>query len=268
MKKNIGFIGVGNIAQSIIKGLSRSEYIAPSQIWIYDHKLTTNKEVSLKYKVNYTESNIQLVKKVDVLFISLKPHVILKELQNISNSIKENTIIISLAAGITINAIESVIGVNRKIIRAMPNINSSICAGMTSITPNSFLNKFEIDLVESIFRSFSETHLVDEKLIHSVIGISSSAPAYVFILIEAMADAAVLSGMTYSKAYQFASQAVKGSAQMLLETRKHPGELRNMVCSPGGTTIESIKVLEQKNFRSAIIEAVYKCILKSRELSM
>ncbi|MBK4775864.1 pyrroline-5-carboxylate reductase [Candidatus Pantoea edessiphila] len=267
MEQKVGFIGIGNIAIAVISGLLKSECISTSKIWIHDHKSTTNKIISAKYNINCTDTDVCLAQKVDILFLTLKPNTLLKVLKNISHHIKQNTILISVAAGITINQIEQIIGNNKKIIRAMPNINSSIGEGMTSITPNKILNQFDINIITDIFKSFGKTIIVSEELIHSVIGISSSAPAYVFIFIEAIADAAVLSGMTYSQAYQCAAQALKGSAQMLLSTKKHPGELKNMVCSPGGTTIEAVSALEQNNFRSAVMRAVQKCIKKSKKLS-
>ncbi|MXP51386.1 pyrroline-5-carboxylate reductase [Pantoea sp. SoEX] len=266
MEKDIGFIGVGNMATSIIAGLIKKSCISSRKIWIYDHKLTTNKSISTKYNINVANSSEVLTQKVDILFLTLKSSILLKLLKNISNHIKKDTIIVSVAAGISISQIEKIVGYDKKIIRAMPNINSSVCEGMTSLTPNKALNQLDIDLIFKIFKMFSKTTLIDEDLIHTVIGISSSAPAYVFMFIEAMADAAVLNGMTYLQAYQFAAQAVKGSAEVLLETKKHPAELKNMVCSPGGTTIEAIKILEQKNFRSAVIEAIQQCILKSHKL--
>ncbi|PPI88383.1 pyrroline-5-carboxylate reductase [Candidatus Pantoea edessiphila] len=267
MKKKIGFIGIGTIAKAIIEGLLKSKHILSSNIWIYDHKLNINKELSTKYNINYSESDKYLIQEIDILFLTTKPNIILKVLQNIAENVNKEKIIVSVAAGITINKIESVIGSDNKIVRVMPNIASLVCEGMTSITPNKSLNKTEINLIVSIFESIGKTVIINENLIHSVIGISSSAPAYVFMFIEAMADSAVLSGMTYPEAYKLAAQALKGSAQMLLEIKKHPGELKNMVCSPGGTTIEAIKILEEKKFRSAIIEAVQQCIKKSKKLS-
>jgi len=144
---------------------------------------------------------------------------------------------------------------------------SLVNAGMTSITANALVSPEETDAVLAMFRSFGQAENVPEYMIHSVVGVSGSAPAYVFMFIEAMADAAVLGGMPRAQAYKFAAQAVMGSAKMVLETGKHPGELKDMVCSPGGTTIEAVKVLEEKGLRAAVMEAMAQCMAKSEALS-
>ncbi|MBK4765103.1 MAG: pyrroline-5-carboxylate reductase [Pantoea sp. Brub] len=267
LKKKIGFIGVGNITKAIISGLSKNQYINTRNIWIYDHKFSTNRQINKKYNVNISDSPKSLVKTVDILIIGLKPNVALSMLKNIASSIKAESLVISFAAGITLNLIESLIGKHHKIIRIMPNISACVCEGMTSITPNSSVSNTEIREIISIFEMLGKVKIVNEQLIHSIVGISSSAPAYVFMFIESMIDAAILNGINYTEAHQFVAQTVKGAAQMVLSTKKHPAELKNMVCSPGGTTIEAIKILEEKQFRAAIIEAVQQCIIKSNRLS-
>ena len=159
------------------------------------------------------------------------------------------------------------LGHDRKIIRAMPNTPALVNAGMTSVTPNALVTPEDTADVLNIFRCFGEAEVIAEPMIHPVVGVSGSAPAYVFMFIEAMADAAVLGGMPRAQAYKFAAQAVMGSAKMVLETGKHPGELKDMVCSPGGTTIEAVRVLEDRGLRSAVIEAMEKCMEKSEKLS-
>ena len=171
------------------------------------------------------------------------------------------------AAGVTLDQLARALGHDRKIVRAMPNTPSLVNAGMTSVTPNALVTSEDVADVLNIFRCFGEAEVIAEPMIHPVVGVSGSAPAYVFMFIEAMADAAVLGGMPRAQAYKFAAQAVMGSAKMVLETGKHPGELKDMVCSPGGTTIEAVRVLEDRGFRSAVIEAMQKCMEKSEKLS-
>ena len=171
------------------------------------------------------------------------------------------------AAGVTLDQLARALGHDRKIVRAMPNTPSLVNAGMTSVTPNALVTSEDVADVLNIFRCFGEAEVIAEPMIHPVVGVSGSAPAYVFMFIEAMADAAVLGGMPRAQAYKFAAQAVMGSAKMVLETGKHPGELKDMVCSPGGTTIEAVRVLEDRGFRSAVIEAMEKCMEKSEKLS-
>lgn len=148
----------------------------------------------------------------------------------------------------------------------MPNTPAMVGAGMTAACANALVTKEELEKVLTILRSFGEVEVVSEHLIDAVVSASGSSPAYVFMMIEAMADAAVADGMPRPQAYKFAAQAVMGSAKMILETGKHPGELKDMVCSPAGTTIEAVQVLEERGFRSAIIEAMRVCAEKSRNM--
>lgn len=267
LEKRIGFIGGGNMAKAIIGGLVNSGKIAPSSIWIYDRKPATNQALADQYGINAAGSAEALAREVDILFAAVKPNVILKVLNDLAGQLRKDAVVVSIAAGVMLDSLASVLGHDRKIIRAMPNTPSLVSEGMTSVTPNVLVEQAELEGVVTIFESFGKAAVLNEYLIHSVVSVSGSAPAYVFMFIEAMADAAVLGGMPRAQAYQFAAQAVKGSAQMVLETGKHPAELKDMVCSPGGTTIEAVKVLEEKGFRAAVIEAMQRCMAKSEKLS-
>ena len=165
------------------------------------------------------------------------------------------------------NNIVKIIGNDKKIIRTMPNTPALVNCGMSSLSPNKNIEKNDIDAVKTIFDSFGKSEIVDESLIDVVIGASGSSPAYAFMFIEAMADCAVSYGMKREMAYEFCAQAVMGAAKMVLETKKHPGELKDMVCSPGGTTIEAVKTLENEGMRSAVINGMASCIEKSIEMS-
>ncbi len=149
----------------------------------------------------------------------------------------------------------------------MPNTPALVGEGMSALCKNSNVTDEELNMIKALFESFGEAEIVSEYLMDTVTGISGSSPAYVFMFIEAMADAAVLAGMPRQQAYKFASQAVMGSAKMVLETGKHPGELKDMVCSPAGTTIEAVKVLEEEGFRAAVIKSIVACIDKSKDMS-
>jgi pyrroline-5-carboxylate reductase len=267
LDKKIGFVGCGNMAKAIISGLVNSGQIAPANIWVFDHKPATNQAMAQQYGVTAADSVESLAREVDILFGAVKPNVILKVLKDLAGQLKKDVLVVSIAAGVTLDSLASVLGHDRKIIRVMPNTPSLVNEGMTSVTPNVLVEAHEVDEVVGIFESFGKAAVVNEYLIHAVVGVSGSAPAYVFMFIEAMADAAVLGGMPRAQAYQFAAQAVKGSAQMVLETGKHPGELKDMVCSPGGTTIEAVKVLEEKGFRAAVMNAMQQCMAKSEALS-
>ncbi|HKS33383.1 MAG TPA: pyrroline-5-carboxylate reductase [Enterobacteriaceae bacterium] len=267
MDKKIGFIGCGNMGQAILGGLIASGQVQPGQVWVYTPSPDKLSALRDRYGINVAQSAQEVAQVADIVFGAVKPGIMIKVLSDITSSLNKDTLVVSIAAGITLDQLARAMGHDRKIIRTMPNTPSLVNAGMTSITPNALATPEDIADVLTIFRSVGDVEVVAESMIHPVVGVSGSAPAYVFMFIEAMADAAVLGGMPRAQAYKFAAQAVMGSAKMVLETGKHPGELKDMVCSPGGTTIEAVRVLEEKGFRAAVIEAMSKCMEKSEKLS-
>lgn len=173
---------------------------------------------------------------------------------------------VSIAAGKSIDALSNAFGKEVKLIRIMPNTPALVGEGMSAISANEKVTEAEKEKVIEIFNSFGKCEEVSESLMDTVTAVSGSSPAYVFMFIEAMADAAVVGGMPRDKAYIFAAQAVLGSAKMVLDTKKHPGVLKDMVCSPAGTTIEAVSVLEEKGMRDAVISAMKVCMEKSKEM--
>ena len=196
----------------------------------------------------------------------MKPNKYTHVIEKIKNHIKPDAVIISIAAGLSMEKIESFFGKDIKLIRVMPNTPALVSQAMSAICKNKFVSDNEIDEVLEIFQAFGKTELVEERLMDVVTGVSGSSPAYVYMFIEALADGAVLQGMPRDKAYKMAAQSVLGSAKMVLETGKHPGQLKDEVCSPGGTTIEAVYSLEKNNFRAAVIEAVNVCTEKSKNM--
>ncbi|WP_256385446.1 MULTISPECIES: pyrroline-5-carboxylate reductase [unclassified Erwinia] len=267
MEKKIGFIGCGNMSKAIIAGLVNSGRMAAQQILVFDHKATTNQQMHQQFGITPAENAAQLAAEADILIGAVKPNVMLPVISDLAPAMKPDALFVSIAAGITIATLTSVLGDRRKIVRAMPNTPALVGEGMTSLTPNAHVSQHEMQQVQEIFSSFGKAAVVPEYQIHAVVAASGSAPAYLFMLIEAMADGAVLGGLPRVQAYQFAAQAVKGAAEMVLASDKHPAELKDMVCSPGGTTIEAVRVLEEKGFRSAIIEAMQSCMAKSQAMS-
>lgn len=267
MDKKIGFIGCGNMGQAILEGMIASGQVSPGNIWVYTPTPDNVAELRDKFGINSAESAQQVAQVADIVFGAVKPNIMLKVMSEVNTSLNKDTVVISIAAGITLDTLAKVLGHDRKIIRAMPNTPALVNEGMTSITPNALVTEEDTADAVSIFRSFGHAEVVSEALINAVVGVSGSAPAYVFMFIEAMADAAVLGGMPRQQAYRFAAQTLMGSAKMVLETGSHPGELKDKVCSPGGTTIEAVRVLEEKGLRSAVIEAMVKCMAKSEQLS-
>ncbi len=267
MEKKIGFIGCGNMGKAILGGLIASGQVLPGQIWVYTPSPDKVAALHDQYGINAAQSAQEVAQVADIVFGAVKPNMMVKVLSDITSSLNKETLVVSIAAGVTLDQLARALGHDRKIVRAMPNTPSLVNAGMTSITPNALVTAEEVADVLNIFRCFGEAEVIAEAMIHPVVGVSGSAPAYVFMFIEAMADAAVLGGMQRAQAYKFAAQAVMGSAKMVLETGKHPGELKDMVCSPGGTTIEAVRELEARGFRAAVIEAMNKCMEKSELLS-
>jgi len=267
MEKKIGFIGCGNMGKAILGGMIASGQVQPEQVWVYTPTPEKVAALSSQYGINPAQSAQEVAQIADIVFGAVKPNVMIKTLSEITSSLNKDTLVVSIAAGVTLDQLARALGHDRKIVRTMPNTPALVNAGMTSITPNALVAPEDVAEVLAIFRSFGEAEVVAESMIHPVVGVSGSAPAYVFMFIEAMADAAVLGGMPRAQAYKFAAQAVMGSAKMVLETGKHPGELKDMVCSPGGTTIEAVRMLEERGFRAAVIEAMTKCMEKSDALS-
>jgi len=264
--KKIGFIGAGNMGGAILGGILNSKMIDNNHIIASAKSDRTIEKIKSDYNVNVTKDSKEVVEFSDLIVIGVKPDIyddILEEIKDLIN----DKIIITIAAGKTIEAMEKIIGDDKKIVRTMPNTPSLVGEGMTSLSPNKNISEEELSFVKSIFDSLGKSEVVKEDLIHAVIGASGSSTAYAFMFIEAIADGAVRAGMPRDKAYTFASQGVLGAAKMVLDTGKHPGELKDMVCSPGGTTIEAVKVLEEEKFRGAVLKAIESCINKSIEMS-
>jgi pyrroline-5-carboxylate reductase len=182
----------------------------------------------------------------------------------VKDEVKEGQIVVTIAPGKTLAWLGGLFGEDVKIVRCMPNTPALVGEGMTAATPNKNVSADELAAVLKILESFGKAEVISEHLMDAVVSVSGSSPAYVYMMIEAMADAAVADGMPRPQAYQFAAQAVLGSAKMVLETGKHPGELKDMVCSPGGTTIQAVRVLEKEGFRSSIMEAMKACTEKAK----
>lgn len=262
----LGFIGTGNMASAIMGGVINKGLIAPNEIIGSDLYAPSREKVASQFGIHVTDSNLEVVKTAEIIVLSVKPQFYASVIEEIKESIKENQLVITIAPGKTLAWLEEQFGKPVKITRTMPNTPAMVNAGMTAAVPNPYMNEEEIARVLAILESFGKVEIVTEKLMDVVVSTSGSSPAYVYMMIEAMADAAVSGGMARPQAYQFAAQAVLGSAKMVLETGMHPGALKDMVCSPGGTTIEAVRTLEALGFRSAIIEAMKVCEEKSKNM--
>ena len=262
----LGFIGTGNMASAIMGGIIKNQLMSADEIIGADLFEQGRERVKEEFGICVTADNHEVVEKADVIILSVKPQFYEEVICEIRDMIGADQIVITIAPGKTLAWLSEKFGKEVKIVRTMPNTPALVGEGMTAMCPNKYLTEEETSYVRTLLESFGKVEIVPERLMDTVVSISGSSPAYVFMMIEAMADAAVSGGMSRTQAYQFAAQAVLGSAKMVLETGKHPGELKDMVCSPGGTTIEAVRTLEEYGFRRSVIEAMKACEQKSKEL--
>lgn len=267
MEQHIGFIGLGNMGGAILQGILSSNAVSASQFYVYDINPEIGDSLKGQYDINFVGSAKDVARESDIVFIAVKPNDVSNVLSEIQKELKKTTVVVSIAAGITIKMIEAIIGYEQKVIRVMPNTPALVNSAMCSITPNTEVAPEELLTVRALLNCIGLTEVLPEYQIHAATGVGGSAPAFVFMFIEALADAAVKGGMTRKQAYKYAAQTVMGSAKLMLDTNKHPGELKDIVCSPSGTTIEGVQTLEEKGFRAAVIDAVEACINRSKQLA-
>ncbi|MCF8054025.1 MAG: pyrroline-5-carboxylate reductase [Deltaproteobacteria bacterium] len=263
MVKTLGLIGCGKMGRALLsgtEGLFTEGHVLVSDI------IAENREAALLYQgVSIRENNASLVAACNAVILAVKP----QAMQNVLNEISpfsEGKIIISIAAGITIDFLESHLSPGARVIRAMPNTPAMVGEGMTALAKGSLVGEEELNFAKTIFAAVGKTVIIEEKLMDAVTGLSGSGPAYIFVMIEALADGGVLMGIPRETALHMASQTVLGAAKLLIETGRHPGELKDMVTSPGGTTARGLLELEKGNLRSSVIAAVQAATLRSAEL--
>lgn len=267
MSKKIGFIGSGNMGRAIIGGLLAAGLYQPQDVLASAKSEDTVKKLKDEYSIEATTDNKAVAKEADLLFLAVKPGAFATVIPEIRDVVKKDAVIVSIAAGQTIENITSLFGRSIKLVRSMPNTPALVGEAMSAVTPNENVSEVELSEVLAVFESFGQAEVVPESMMDAVVGVSGSSPAYVYLFIEAMADAAVADGMPRAQAYKFAAQSVLGAAKMVLATGQHPGELKDAVCSPGGTTIEAVAALEEGGLRATVIDAQRACVEKSREMS-
>ena len=224
----------------------------------------TLKRVSEETGIVYAQSNAECANAAKYVILAVKPQYYDAVLKNIQYAVTSESVIISLAQGISIEDLKKRLGSDKRFVRAMPNTPALLGCGMTGISYNSEEFTFEEkDVIDKIFSSFGKYSVVEERLMNAVVCASGSSPAYVYMFIEALADGVVKYGMPRDKAYEFVAQTVSGAAQMVLQTKEHPAVLKDKVCSPGGTTIAGVAALEENGFRNALIKATEECFKKS-----
>jgi pyrroline-5-carboxylate reductase len=263
----VGFIGAGNMAEAIFSGAIKSEVLKNEQIFIYDISKQRMSDLVSTYQIASYDSIVELAKNTDMLFLAVKPN-ILDEVLEYLNELNIDLNLVSIVAGWSGQKIKSFFTGKKKVkvLRTMPNMPLQCGEGMTVFESSYDLTKEVYMFVKRIFQSIGLVSLQKPQLMDAVTSISGSGPAYAFMFIEALADAGVLNGLSRNDAVLLSAQTVLGAAKTVLDTGIHPAKLKDNVCSPGGTTIEAVKVLEEKGFRSSIIEAANACADKSKKL--
>jgi len=265
MEKTIGFIGCGNMGKAMVEGIMKAKMVDGEHMIVSNAHPEKLQQLGSVYDF-YISDNETVARYADILILAVKPYMYASILAEIREFVKEDAILVDIAAGITIADVQNMMQCPCKVVKAMPNTPALVSEGMSAISFAAGISEEERECILSLFESFGKVCVVEEHLMDAVAATSGSSPAYVFMFMEALADGAVLLGIPRKDAYRFVAQTVLGSAKMLLETGMHPGELKDMVCSPGGTTIEALAKLEEKGMRSAMIEAMRVCAEKSKAM--
>jgi pyrroline-5-carboxylate reductase len=265
-KANIAFVGVGKMGGGLLEGVLSRNLITPEKIAIFDTMTGRLAELSKKYPVRVAQNNRDVLKGADVVILCVKPQSMREVLAELKPVLGKNQLVISIAAGISTTLIEEALGKKIRVVRVMPNMPALIGCGATALARGQHATDEDIAISQQIFAAVGITVVVVEDLMDAVTGLSGSGPAYGFMMIEALADAGVLMGLPRDTALQLAAQTMLGAAMLCLRGDKHPAALKDMIASPGGTTIAGLKVLEDGKFRATLMKAVEAATLRSKAL--
>jgi pyrroline-5-carboxylate reductase len=265
--KKTAVIGGGKMGSIIASALIRRKMIASQNIVVTDIDAARRRYLRSSLKIRATADNPQAVGDADVVILAVKPQNMAATLQEIKTFMNPSKVVISIAAGITTQFIEKSLGENTRVVRVMPNTPALIGEGAAAVAAGRFAKAADVKLTRAIFNAVGMTVEVKEKLMDAVTGLSGSGPAYFFLMIEALTEAGVKTGLKRDMAKTLAVQTMLGAARLCIESGTEPAELREMVTSPGGTTFAGLKVLEKKKFRSIIVAAVKAATHRSKELS-
>ena len=263
--KTLSILGAGNMGQALLGGLIDSHAIEPSQVAIHNRRTDRTDAVASRFKVRAADSNVDCVAGAHIVLLGVKPQIMLQVLDEIRGHL-DDPLVLSIAAGITTSQIEDGLGHNVRVVRAMPNTPALIKQGATAIAAGAHATDDDLLVAEAILGPTGHVARVDESLLDAVTGLSGSGPAYVFLIIEAFADAGVKVGLSREVALDLAVQTIQGAARMLQETKMHPGQLKDMVTSPGGTAIAGLHTLEEGGMRTTIMNAVEAATRRAKEL--
>ncbi|MDO4459545.1 MAG: pyrroline-5-carboxylate reductase [Clostridia bacterium] len=260
----LGFIGAGNMASAMMKGIVSSGIVKASDIITSDlspEALERAKSIGIN-----TGCDNKITAGSDIVFLTVKPQFYSEVIAEIKDFVKEEAIVVTVAPGWTIERVKAAFGKDIKLIRTMPNTPAMVLSGMSELCPADNVSEAELAEVKALYESFGRAAVIPERLMDAASTVAGCSPAFVYMFIEALGDAGVKEGLPRAQAYEFAAQAVLGSAKMVLQTGLHPGALKDMVTSPAGTTIEGVYALEKAGFRSAVIDAVNAAAEKSKKI--
>jgi pyrroline-5-carboxylate reductase len=262
----IAFVGAGNMGEALIKGLLKAGTVKPEQLRVSEPRDERRAFLDETYGIKTVAANRQAVKEADVVILAVKPQILDKVLDEVGPDVAPTALVISVAAGRRIAAIEARLPPGRRVVRTMPNVASLVQAGATAVAGGVHATDADVAVARKIFDSVGLTIVIDETLMDAVTGLSGSGPAYVFMIIEALGDAGVKMGLSRWDAHALACQTVYGAAKLVIESKEHPGRLKDMVCSPGGTAIAAVHTLETGGLRTTLMNAVEAATQRSREL--
>jgi pyrroline-5-carboxylate reductase len=264
--KRIAFIGAGNMGEALIKGLLQAGQVRPEQVIATDIRTDRLDVIHKMYRIETLTNNEEAATKAQILLLAVKPQVMDEVLTGLRGAVTEDHLLLSVAAGIRTAFIEARFSHPTRVVRIMPNTPALILAGASAITPGRHATEEDLKTTREVFEAVGRVVQVEEKLMDAVTGLSGSGPAYIFVLIEALADAGVQMGLTREVATLLAAQTAFGAARMVLESGEHPAKLKDMVTSPAGTTVAGLHILEQAGFRGLLMEAVEAATRRSMEL--
>ncbi|WP_242344514.1 pyrroline-5-carboxylate reductase [Anaeromyxobacter terrae] len=264
--KKIAFLGTGNMAEAFVKGLLRAGTATAAEILCAEPRPERRDEVAQRYGVTAVSSNLEAAEQADIIVLSVKPQTMESLLDEIAPAVDHRKLVISIAAGVSIAAIGRKLGAGVRIVRTMPNTPALVGAGATALARGAHATDADLEQARALFQAVGTTVVVEEQHLDAVTGLSGSGPAFLFLVIEALADGGVKVGLARPVAMALAAQTVLGSAKLVLETGEHPGRLKDQVTSPGGTAIAGVHALEQGGLRAALIAAVEAATRRSREL--
>lgn len=266
LDKRLAILGLGKLGGILLRGFIEGGLVSPSQVRATDKRLTTASKLAEEFKVELGEDNQLAAEQADIILLCVRPRTVLEVVRNIGPVLREDQLLISVAASVSTGQIEEALPIPVPVVRAMPNTPCSVGCGMTAVCRGRFANETHLSDTTRLFGSVGETITLDEKHFDAVTGLSASGPAFIYIILESLAEAGVKVGLPRDIATLLAAQTTLGAAKVVLETGSHPALLKDAVTTPAGCTIDGIMELEEGKLRVTLIKAVMKATARAREL--